>query len=82
MHPLYQKADKLSRDTIGSAIEVHRQKGAGLIESIGHCQIVPSIIGGAILAFGDERIDTLPPVLYSMNPCASTFWSTTAYWLS
>src|SRR5438477_13086342 len=34
MHPLYQKADKLSRDTIGSAIEVHRQKGAGLIESI------------------------------------------------
>jgi GxxExxY protein len=34
MHPLYQKADKLSHDTIGAAIEVHRQKGAGLIESI------------------------------------------------
>jgi GxxExxY protein len=34
MHPLYPKADKLSRDVIGAAIEVHRQKGPGLIESI------------------------------------------------
>ncbi|HEY3762882.1 MAG TPA: GxxExxY protein [Verrucomicrobiae bacterium] len=34
MHPLYNKADKLSRLAIGAAIEVHRQKGAGLIESI------------------------------------------------
>ena len=34
MHPLYRKADKLSGDVIGAAIEVHRQKGPGLIESI------------------------------------------------
>jgi GxxExxY protein len=34
MHPLYQKADKLSAEVIGAAIEVHRQKGPGLIESI------------------------------------------------
>ena len=34
MHPLYDKADKLSRETIGAAIEVHRHKGPGLIESI------------------------------------------------
>src|SRR3954470_15787280 len=34
MHPLYQKADRLSREVIGSAIEVHRNKGPGLIESI------------------------------------------------
>lgn len=34
MHPLYEKADKLSRDVIGGAIEVHRDKGPGLIESI------------------------------------------------
>jgi GxxExxY protein len=34
MHPLYQKADELSRDVIGAAIEVHRHKGPGLIESI------------------------------------------------
>src|SRR5712692_6939140 len=34
MHPLYEKADKLSQTVIGAAIEVHRQKGSGLIESI------------------------------------------------
>ena len=34
MHPLFEKADKLSREVIGAAIEVHRLKGAGLIESI------------------------------------------------
>jgi hypothetical protein len=34
MHPLYRKADKLSSEVIGAAIEVHRQKGPGLIESI------------------------------------------------
>jgi GxxExxY protein len=34
MHPLFQKADQLSRTVIGAAIEVHRLKGPGLIESI------------------------------------------------
>ena len=33
MHPLYTKADKLSHLPIGSAIEVHRLKGPGLIEA-------------------------------------------------
>lgn len=34
MHPLFKKADDLSREVIGAAIEVHRLKGSGLIESI------------------------------------------------
>jgi len=34
MHPLFKKADDLSREVIGAAVEVHRLKGAGLIESI------------------------------------------------
>ena len=34
MHPLFQKADELSRQVIGAAIEVHRLKGPGLLESI------------------------------------------------
>jgi len=34
MHPLFKKADELSRVAIGAAIEVHRLKGPGLIESI------------------------------------------------
>lgn len=34
MHGLFQKADDLSHAAIGAAIEVHRLKGPGLIESI------------------------------------------------
>jgi GxxExxY protein len=34
MHPFYEKADKHSSQVIGAAIEVHRHKGPGLIESI------------------------------------------------
>jgi len=34
MHPLFEKADKLSREVIGAAIEVHRLKGPGLLEGI------------------------------------------------
>jgi GxxExxY protein len=34
MHLLFQKADELSRRVIGGAIEVHRLKGPGLLESI------------------------------------------------
>ena len=34
MHPKFQRADELSRLVIGAAIEVHRHKGPGLLESI------------------------------------------------
>ena len=34
MHPLFNKADALSHEAIGAAIEVHRLNGPGLLESI------------------------------------------------
>ena len=34
MHALFERADRLSGEVIGAAIEVHRDKGPGLIESI------------------------------------------------
>ena len=34
MHPLFEKATSLTENVIGAAIEVHRDKGPGLIESI------------------------------------------------
>jgi GxxExxY protein len=34
MHPLFQRASGLTESIIGAAIEVHRDKGPGLIESI------------------------------------------------
>ena len=34
MHPKFQRADELSKLVIGAAIEVHRIRGPGLLESI------------------------------------------------
>jgi GxxExxY protein len=34
MHPLFAKADRLSGEVIGAAVEVHRIMGPGLLESI------------------------------------------------
>jgi GxxExxY protein len=34
MHPLFEKASGLTETIIAGSIEVHRDKGAGLIESI------------------------------------------------
>ncbi len=34
MHPLFVTADELTKDIIGAAIEVHRDKGPGLLEPI------------------------------------------------
>jgi GxxExxY protein len=34
MHPLFARASELTENIIGAAIEVHRNKGPGLIESI------------------------------------------------
>ena len=34
LHPLFEKASGLTESIIGAAIEVHRDKGPGLIESI------------------------------------------------
>lgn len=34
MHPLYERANGLTRDVIGAGIEVHRAMGPGLLESI------------------------------------------------
>ncbi len=34
MHPLYEKADGRTGNIIGAAIEVHQDKGPGLVESV------------------------------------------------
>jgi GxxExxY protein len=34
VHPLFEKADRISHEVIGAAIEVHRILGPGLLESI------------------------------------------------
>ncbi len=34
MHRLFKQADSMTRDVIGAAIEVHKDKGPGLLESV------------------------------------------------
>lgn len=34
MHPLFPQASEMTHDVIGAAIEVHKDKGPGLLESI------------------------------------------------
>ena len=34
MHPLFSQAAGMTHDVIGAAIEVHKDKGPGLLESI------------------------------------------------
>ena len=34
MHPLFPRASSITHDVIGAAIEVHKDKGPGLLESI------------------------------------------------
>ena len=42
MHPLFEKASGLTETIIAGSIEVHRDKGAGLIESIYEWCFLPS----------------------------------------
>ncbi len=37
MHPLFFQAFGITHDVIGAAIEVHKDKGPGLLESIHEC---------------------------------------------
>jgi GxxExxY protein len=56
VHPLYAKADALSRDVIGAAIEVHRDKGPGLIESIYECCLMHELSLRRLTAVNQKQI--------------------------
>jgi len=56
MHPLYKKADLLSDAAIGAAIEVHRIKGPGLIESIYERCLMRELSLGQIAAVNQRLV--------------------------
>ena len=57
MHPLYSKAHALSREVIGAAIEVHRLKGAGLIESIYEKCLLRELELRSLRAIQQQRVE-------------------------
>ena len=56
MHPLYKKADALTHKVIGAAIEVHRDKGPGLIESIYEKCLMRELALGGIPAVNQKVV--------------------------
>jgi len=57
MHPDFSRAAGLTSAIIGAAIEVHRDKGAGLIESIYQCLEIE--LGLNKLAFVSQKLVTV-----------------------
>jgi|SRR5437899_2872214 len=72
MHPLYEKADRLSGEVIGAAIEVHRQKGPGLIESIYERCLLRELELRSISATTQKIVRVEYKGLVLMSRCAST----------
>jgi GxxExxY protein len=56
MHPLFEKADSLSRIAIGAAIEVHRIKGPGLLESIYEKCLLRELSLRSVTAVNQRRV--------------------------
>lgn len=55
MHPKFPKADRLSSEIIGAAIEVHRLMGPGLLESI-YEKCLLRELGLRRLATADQKV--------------------------
>jgi hypothetical protein len=53
MHPLFEKASGLTETIIAAAIEVHRDKGPGLIESIYEWCLIPL---GLLINFHELKV--------------------------
>lgn len=56
MHPALEQADKLSREVIGAAIEVHRCLGPGLLESIYEKCLVRELELRGIASISQDRV--------------------------
>ena len=82
MHKLYDKADKLSGEVIGAAIEVHRHKGPGLIESIYERCLLRELELRSIPATTQKLVRVEYKGLSSMSRCVLTFSRTIVYWSS
>lgn len=75
MHPLYAKADALTHEIIGAAIEVHRDKGPGLIESIYERCFMHELSLRKHEAVVKSSFELPTRISFLKNRFASTYWS-------
>ena len=75
MHPLFRKADQLSHTAIGAAIEVHRLKGPGLIESIYEKCFMRELSLRQVAAVNQRIVKIEYKASSSKSHFASMFWS-------
>ena len=55
VHPLFKKADELSRQAVGAAPGVHRPKGPGLIFNFHELKLTDGIVRMILPGAGRER---------------------------
>jgi hypothetical protein len=79
VHPLFKRADWLSSNIIGAAIEVHRDKGPGLNETIYEWCLLGEL---ELRRLATENQRTVP-IRYKgferMNPFDSMYWWKNAF---
>ena len=74
MHPLYQKAAGLTETIIAAAIEVHSNKGPGLIESIYEWCVLKEL-GLSSLACVSQKVGVIEfKVSRGRRRCGSMCW--------
>jgi hypothetical protein len=72
MHPLFSKAANLTQTIIGAAIEVHRDKGPGLVESIYEWCLTKELELRRLESLNQKIVRVRYKTFVREEPCAST----------
>ena len=80
MHPLFERADRLSREVIGAAIEVHRLKDSGLLESIYEKCLVRELALRGLSAVNQQVVKIEYKGLVFEEPLRLSLWKTACCW--
>jgi len=80
MHPLFEKASGLTENVIAAAIEVHRDKGPGLIESIYEWCLTKEFELRGLRCLSQKIVVITYKVFSRENRYGSICWWKIAYW--
>lgn len=81
MHPLFAKADGLTQQIIGGAIEVHKDKGPGLVESIYEWCLLRELELRRLTATNQRLVTISYKGFAREEPLRFDCWWRTASWL-